>query len=97
MRAKRWITSPQTPCTKEKKVSFASDRLMEVADADPLWAIGFQDELWWSRVAMPTLSSFSEETKPDRLLQRSVAKDASPTPRPSPATGSICPDSVRRG
>ena len=48
---------------------------MEVADADPLWAIGFQDELWLSRVVLPTLSSFSEETKPDRLLQRSVAKD----------------------
>ena len=48
---------------------------MEVADADPLWAIGFQDECWWSRVALPTLSSFSEEKKPDRLVQRSVAKD----------------------
>jgi hypothetical protein len=34
---------------------------MEVADADPRWAVGFCDECWWSRVALPTLSSFSEE------------------------------------
>jgi hypothetical protein len=37
---------------------------MEVADADPRWAVGFCDECWWSRVALPTLSSFSEEKKP---------------------------------
>jgi hypothetical protein len=48
---------------------------MEVADADPLWAIGFEDECWWSRVALPTLSSFSEEGEPHRMIQRSVAKD----------------------
>ncbi len=49
---------------------------MEVAEANPEeWAIGFQDECWWSRVALPTLSSFSEEKKPDRMIQRSVAKD----------------------
>ncbi|CAA9465232.1 MAG: hypothetical protein AVDCRST_MAG58-3379 [uncultured Rubrobacteraceae bacterium] len=49
---------------------------MEVAEANPEeWAVGFQDECWWSRVALPTLSSFSEEKKPDRMIQRSVAKD----------------------
>ena len=48
---------------------------MAMADADPRWAIGFEDECWWSRVALPALSSFSEEKKPDRLIQRSVAKD----------------------
>src|SRR5215211_8856032 len=52
------------------------DRLMAIADADPRrWAIGFEDECWWSRVALPTLGTFSEEKKPDRLVQRSVAKD----------------------
>jgi hypothetical protein len=49
---------------------------MEVAAANPdTWAAGFLDECWWSRVALPTLSSFSEEGKPLRLIQRSVAKD----------------------
>jgi hypothetical protein len=29
---------------------------MEVAAADPdAWAVGFLDECWWSRVAVPTL------------------------------------------
>jgi hypothetical protein len=70
---------------KEKKVSFASDRLMEVAEADPdAWAVGFCDECWWSRLALPTLSSFSEEGKPLRLIQKSVAKDD-----PSEATKAI--------
>ena len=47
---------------------------MEVAAANPeTWAVGFLDESWWSRVVLPTLSSWSEEGKPLRLLQRSVA------------------------
>ena len=51
---------------------------MEVAAANPkTWAVGFLDECWWSRVALPTLSSFSEEGKPLRLIQQSVAKDDS--------------------
>ncbi|MGH3086983.1 MAG: transposase, partial [Rubrobacteraceae bacterium] len=48
---------------------------MEVAGADPEWAVGFCDECRRSRVALPTLNSWSEEGKPLRLLQRSVAKD----------------------
>jgi hypothetical protein len=48
---------------------------MEVADGNPEWAIGFEDECWWSRVALPALSSFSEGGKPHRMIQRSVAKD----------------------
>src|ERR671910_2647414 len=74
MRAKRWITSPD-PLYERKKASFASDRLMEVADGDPEWAIGFQDECWWSRVALPPLSAFPEGGDPRRMIQRSVAKD----------------------
>jgi len=58
---------------------------MERADADPLWAIGFLDECWWSRVALPTLSAFSEEGEPPRIIQQSVAKDD-----PSEATKAIC-------
>src|SRR5215204_2131904 len=50
MRAKRWITSPD-PLYERKKASFASDRLMEIADGNPEWAVGFEDECWWSRVA----------------------------------------------
>jgi len=49
---------------------------MEVAAANSSeWAVGFEDECWWSRLALPTLSSWTEEGKPLRLLQKSVAKD----------------------
>src|SRR5215211_5063625 len=63
MRAKRWITSPD-PLYERKEASFASDRLMEVAGADPEWAVGFLDECWWSRVALPTLNAWAEVGKP---------------------------------
>src|SRR5215204_2156536 len=64
---------PRPPLRKKKR---RRDRLMEVAQANPdTWAVGFLDECWWSRVALPTLSSFSEEGKPLRLIQKSVAKD----------------------
>jgi hypothetical protein len=48
---------------------------MAVAEASPEWAIGFEDECWWSRLALPTLSSWAEQGKPMRLVQQSVAKD----------------------
>jgi hypothetical protein len=49
---------------------------MEVAEADPdTWAVGFMDECWWSRLALPILSSWAEEGKPLRLIHKSVAKD----------------------
>jgi hypothetical protein len=49
---------------------------MEVAHANPdTWAVGFLDECWWSRLALPTFSSWAEEGKPLRLIQKSVAKD----------------------
>jgi hypothetical protein len=52
------------------------DRLIELAnDNAGTWAIGYQDECCWSRVAQPTLHSFSEEGKPLRLIEHSVAKD----------------------
>src|ERR671912_1057246 len=89
-RAKRWITSPD-PLYERKKASFASDRLMEVADGDPEWAIGFQDECWWSRVALPTLSAWSEEGKPPRLVQQSVAKD-DPEPKAISCYGLYLPE-----
>src|SRR5215207_1172609 len=61
------------PLVRKKKRR--RDRLMEVAGADPEWAVGFLDECWWSQVALPTLNAWAEEGKPPRLIQRSVAKD----------------------
>ena len=64
---------------------------MEVAGADPGWAIGFLDECWWSRVALPTLNSWAEKGEPMRLLQRSVAKD-DPEPKAVSCYGLYLPE-----
>jgi hypothetical protein len=79
---------PRSPVRKKKR---RRDRLMEVAAADPEWAVGFCDECWWSRVALPTLSSWCEEGKPLRLIQQSVAKD-DPEPKAISCYGLYVPD-----
>ena len=50
---------------------------MELAETDPdtSWAVGFADECWWSRVALPALNAWSADGEPLRLTQQSVAKD----------------------
>jgi hypothetical protein len=101
-RAKRWITSPD-PLYERKKASFASDRLIAIAEADPEWAVGFCDECWWSRLALPTLNSWADEGKPMRESRCVSSKSRSPrrTPaklrRPSPVTGSTCRVLRKRG
>jgi DDE superfamily endonuclease len=53
--------------------------------------VGFLDECWWSRVALPTLSSWSEEGKPERLVQRSIPKD-DPEPKAISCYGLYLPE-----
>jgi hypothetical protein len=53
--------------------------------------VGFEDECWWSRLALPTLSSWAEEGKPLRLIQQSVAKDA-PEPKAISCYGLYLPE-----
>jgi hypothetical protein len=49
--------------------------LIRLAASHPDWALGFEDEVWWSRVALPALHAGSETTEGMRLLERSVAKE----------------------
>jgi hypothetical protein len=66
--------------------------LMSVAKANPeTWATGFEDECWWSRLALPTLNSWAEEGKPLRLIQRSLAKD-DPEPKAISCYGLYLPE-----
>jgi DDE superfamily endonuclease len=39
----------------------------------PDWALGFEDETWWSRLAQPALHTWT--TEPLRLIEQSVAKN----------------------
>ena len=47
---------------------------MEMAAANPEWAVGFLDECWWSRVARPALHPWSGE-EPLRVVEQTVADD----------------------
>ena len=41
----------------------------------PEWALGFEDETWWSRLAVPELHAWTQAGKPLRLVEQSVAQD----------------------
>ena len=52
----------------------ARDRLIAWASQQPDWAIGFQDEVWWSRFALPRLSAWQDPQQPVRLVEQSWQK-----------------------
>jgi len=64
---------------------------MGISEANPEWAAGSCDECWWSRLALPTLSSWAQEGKPMRLVQQSVAKD-DPDPKAISCYGLYVPE-----
>jgi hypothetical protein len=53
----------------------ARDRLIRLAACHPTWALGFQDEVWWSRLARPSLHAWVEEDDVVRLVEQAVATD----------------------
>lgn len=53
---------------------------MRVAAAHPDWVLGFEDEVWWSRVSQPHVSAWTPTDQPLRLVEQSVAK-ADPDPK----------------
>jgi len=57
-------------CAKKKR----RDRLIRLAITHPDWTLGFEDEVWWSRVARPRLASWAEEDAPLRLVEQTVAR-----------------------
>ena len=63
---------PRPRVHQEKK---ARDRLIRLAEEHPDWVIGFEDETWWSRLARPSLSTWTEACQSLRLVEQSVAKD----------------------
>jgi transposase len=71
-RAKEWITSPD-PEYARKKVR--RDRLIRLAQRHPDWLLGFEDEVWWSRLAHPALHAWQDDSHPLRLIEQAVARD----------------------
>lgn len=68
---------PRSGLRPEKK---QRDRLIRLAATDPTWALGFADEVWWSRLAQPNLHSWAPVGGDLRWVQKTVAK-ADPDPK----------------
>ena len=52
----------------------ARDRLIRLAASHPEWALGFEDETWWSRVAQPALHAWTAG-EPLRLGMHAAGRD----------------------
>lgn len=44
---------------------------MHLAATHPAWALGCEDETWWSRLQLPPLSTWTPEGDPLRLIEQS--------------------------
>jgi hypothetical protein len=71
-RAKHWITSPDPEYVRKKK---RRDRLIQLAVRQPTWALGFADEVWWSRLAQPDQHRWTQDEVGMRLQELERAKD----------------------
>ena len=71
-RAKEWITSPDPEYARKKA---RRDRLIRLAQAHPDCLLGFEDEVWWSRLAHPALHAWQDDAQPLRLVEQAVARD----------------------
>src|SRR6059036_631058 len=63
------------PGSRVRAKKSARDRLIRLAASRPTWALGFEDEVWWSRLARPALSSWAGPDQPLRWVEQVVAKD----------------------
>ena len=41
----------------------------------PDWALGFEDETWWSRLEQPNMNAWAEADHPLRLVEKALTKD----------------------
>jgi len=71
-RAKHWITSPDPAYIRKKK---RRDRLIQQAMAQPTWALGFGDEVWWSRLAQPNQHRWTEAQAKHKMQELTLPTD----------------------
>jgi hypothetical protein len=71
-RAKHWITSPDPAYARKKK---RRDQLIQRAMAQPTWALGFGDEVWWSRLAQPNHHAWTEADTKYKLQALTLPTD----------------------
>jgi transposase len=73
-RAKHWITSPDPEYLRKKK---RRDALIRLVASHPTWALGFQDEVWWSRLAQPDQHRWEDKETVTHLQELEAKKDDS--------------------
>ncbi len=73
-RAKHWITSPDPDYVRKKT---RRDSLIRLVLAHPTWALGFLDEVWWSRLAQPDQHRWVDEDDVTRLQELERSKEDS--------------------
>lgn len=73
-RAKHWITSPDPEYARK---TARRDRLIRLAEGHPDWLLGFEDEVWLSRLARPSLHVWQDEEQAIRLVEQTVAREDS--------------------
>ena len=71
-RAKHWITSPDPAYARKKK---RRDQVIQRAMAQPTWALGFGDEVWWSRLAQPNQHAWTEADAQYKLQELTLPTD----------------------
>lgn len=67
--------------------------MIQLAATHPDWALGFGDEVWWSRLSQPHCHAWAEG-QPLRLVEPAVAKD-DPDPKALAAYGLLLPGAGR--
>ena len=68
----------------------ARDRLIRLAASHPTWVLGFQDEVWWSRLARPALHSLGRGGRADCGWSNRRSRRTTRTRRRWPATACCC-------
>ena len=48
----------------------ARDRLIRLSESHPEWALGFEDEVWWSRFERPSMHMWAPQGEPMRLVEQ---------------------------
>jgi DDE superfamily endonuclease len=67
-----------------------------LAATHPSWVLGFEDEVWWSRLAQPALHSWTEVDRPLQLVEQAVAKD-DPDPKALACYGLLVREATAAG
>jgi hypothetical protein len=62
---------PRPGVCQEKK---QRDRLIRLAAQHPTWVLGFEDEVWWSRLAQPQLHSWRLTARGLRLIEKTLPR-----------------------